>query len=165
MAELIEAVVSWPTLLLAIGVFSLVPGVVLHLAVMIYPRDHPRRRELIADLAIVPRLERPFWVTEQLVTVIFEGVPLRVKVARQAISIGRSTRRRRRRRVGGGRRVPPPQPPVVIEFKLGPFDEAFGKKVTFRTGLRLSRARSRGSKGVSLAAGIAPRSAHWWRRG
>jgi len=84
MAELIEHIVSWPTFLCAVVVFSLVPGVVLYFAVILYPRDHPRRRKMVDDLATVPRWERPFWVTEQLVIAIFEGVPLRAKAAREA---------------------------------------------------------------------------------
>ena len=83
MKELIEAAISWQTLLGAIVVFSLIPGVVLHLMVRIYPHDHPRRRELIADYAVVPRWERPFWVTEHFVTVTFEGIPVRRRALRE----------------------------------------------------------------------------------
>jgi hypothetical protein len=45
--------------------------------VLLYPKRHPRRKELLAELKIVPRRERPFWVAEALVAAIFEGVQLR----------------------------------------------------------------------------------------
>jgi hypothetical protein len=79
MKELLDALISWPTLIGALVVFSLVPSIVLQVMARIYPHDHPRRRELLAEYAIVPRWERPFWVTEQLVTVTFDGVPARYK--------------------------------------------------------------------------------------
>lgn len=40
--------------------------------------DHPRRQELLGELYAYPRIERPFWVTEQLETALFEGLPGRL---------------------------------------------------------------------------------------
>jgi hypothetical protein len=100
MKELIEAAASWQTLLGAVVIFSLIPEVALQVIVKIYPATHPRRRELVADLAIVPRWERPFWVAEQAVTVVFEGVPLRIGHCRVALASGSSLRVHQQRILG-----------------------------------------------------------------
>jgi DNA-binding CsgD family transcriptional regulator len=76
--NLVDATAVWPTLLVTILIFSLVPGVVLRLAVLLYPSDHPRRAELIAELEVVPRWQRPFWVAEAIPAPLFEGIPLRL---------------------------------------------------------------------------------------
>lgn len=67
-------VVSWPMLLLALVVFGFAPGLVLRLIVLAFPRDDPRREELLGELHAVPRFERPFWVADQLEVALFEGV-------------------------------------------------------------------------------------------
>jgi hypothetical protein len=72
--ELLDAIVSWRTLLIALVVFGFAPGALLRLIVLAFHRDDPRRRELLAELHAVPRLERPFWVFEQLEVALFEGV-------------------------------------------------------------------------------------------
>jgi hypothetical protein len=78
--ELFDAVTSWQTLLTVILVFGFAPGFLLRLLLSIYPRNHPRRRELVAQLYTLHRIERPFFVAEQLETVLFEGVPGRAAV-------------------------------------------------------------------------------------
>jgi hypothetical protein len=87
MVALFHAVVSWHTLLVIVLMFGFLPGFVLRLLVMIYPRDDPRRCELVAQLYTLDRLERPLFVAEQLETVLFEGVPHRLS------SLARSFRR------------------------------------------------------------------------
>jgi Uncharacterized protein conserved in bacteria (DUF2314) len=72
--ELLDAIVSWRTFLVALLVFGFAPGALLRLIVLAFPRDDPRRRELLAELHAVPRLERPFWVVEQLEVALFEGI-------------------------------------------------------------------------------------------
>ena len=64
MAELLEAVGSWPSLLVLL-VFGFAPGFCLRLIVLAYPRSDPRRAELIAELYAVPRVQRPLGVAEQ----------------------------------------------------------------------------------------------------
>jgi hypothetical protein len=74
MDVLIFHVISWPTLGCALFVYGFAPGALLRLIVLFYPRDHPRRRELIGELYAYPRIMRPFWVAEQLETALFEGL-------------------------------------------------------------------------------------------
>jgi hypothetical protein len=74
MSALIFHVIAWPTLGFALLVFGFAPGALLRLIVLLYPRDHPQRRELIGELYAYARIERPFWVVEQLETALFEGV-------------------------------------------------------------------------------------------
>ena len=73
-AQTIDAIVSWPTLGIAIAVFGFAPGAVLRLIVLAFHRDDPRRQEMLAEVHAVPRLERPFWVAEQLEVAISEGI-------------------------------------------------------------------------------------------
>jgi len=66
------------TLFLALGVFGFAPGAFLRLIVLAFERDDPRRHELLAELHAVPRVERPFWVAEQLEVAIFDGLGSRL---------------------------------------------------------------------------------------
>jgi hypothetical protein len=74
MAAVIFHVLAWPTLGIALLVFGFAPGVVLRLIVLFYPRGNLRRQELLSELYAVPRIERPFWVAEQLEVALFEGL-------------------------------------------------------------------------------------------
>ena len=96
MAELLEAVTSWPSLLLVLVVFGFAPGFCLRLIVLAYPRNDPRRAELIAELYAVPRIQRPLWVAEQLEVALFEGLPHRASAALRRLT----GRRRARARAG-----------------------------------------------------------------
>ncbi len=71
---MLQYVLSWPAFLAALVVFGFAPGALLRIIVLAFPSDDPRREELLAELRVVPRLERPFWVLEQLEVAIFEGV-------------------------------------------------------------------------------------------
>lgn len=79
MTELLESVVSWPTLLLAFAIYGFAPGILLRSLVLLYEHDDPRRTELITELYEVPRWERPFWVAQQIETVIYEGLGPRIR--------------------------------------------------------------------------------------
>jgi len=76
--ELLDAIVSWRTFLVALLVFGFAPGALLRLIVLAFHRDDPRRSELLAELHAVPRVERPFWVVEQLEVALLEGIWERV---------------------------------------------------------------------------------------
>lgn len=78
MTTLIYHVLAWPTLLIALLVFGFAPGAVLRLIVLAYRRDDPRRHELLGELYHVPRVERPFWVAEQLELALAEGLGQRL---------------------------------------------------------------------------------------
>lgn len=56
------------------------PGAFLRLIVFAFRRGDPRRAELLAELHVVPRLERPFWVFEQLEVALFEGIWERIRL-------------------------------------------------------------------------------------
>jgi tetratricopeptide (TPR) repeat protein len=73
-----------PGALLAFGaVFGFFPGFVLRLIVLLYPADDPRRRELVAELYVLGRMERIEWVFQQLETALFEGVSARLERRRR----------------------------------------------------------------------------------
>jgi hypothetical protein len=82
MTELLDAVTSWKSLFMVLVVFGFAPGVCLRLIVLTYPRSDPRRKELLAELRAVPRIERPLWVAEQLEVGLFEGLRHRVTAFR-----------------------------------------------------------------------------------
>jgi hypothetical protein len=84
MAEIVELVKFSPLpLLLVVLIFGFLPGFMLRLIVKVYPPDHPRRRELVAELYTIKRIERPFFVAEQLETALFEGLPARKLATRK----------------------------------------------------------------------------------
>jgi hypothetical protein len=84
-SELLDAIVSWRTLLVALLVFGFAPGALLRLIVLAFHRDDPCRSELLAELHAVPLLERPFWVLAQLEVALFEGIWPRVRAATSRI--------------------------------------------------------------------------------
>jgi hypothetical protein len=79
--EFLNAIVSWETFLVSLLAFGFAPGAVLRLIVLAFHRDDPRRREMLAELYRVPRLERPYWVMQQLEVALFEGVWERLRWA------------------------------------------------------------------------------------
>lgn len=89
MDALILHVLAWPALAAALLVFGLAPGVALRLILLLYRKDHPRRRELLGELYAVPRIERPFWVAEQLEIAVFEGLRGRFATGRRNSAPGR----------------------------------------------------------------------------
>lgn len=67
--------------LLVIAIYGFAPGFLLRLIVLSYERNDPRREELIAELYTVPRLNRPFWVAEQIETAMFDALGPRIQWA------------------------------------------------------------------------------------
>lgn len=78
-ALLISSVTSWQTLLLIVALFGFFPGFTLRILVLGYPKDDPRRQELLGELYALPYWRRPIWVAEQLETVIFDGISPRIQ--------------------------------------------------------------------------------------
>jgi hypothetical protein len=78
-AEVLSLKGAWSTFLLSIFVFGLAPGAALRLILLMFPKDDPRRKELIAELYAIPRPNRPFWVAEQIEVATFEGLPGRLE--------------------------------------------------------------------------------------
>lgn len=78
MAEIIEAIGVPRLFLVALIVFAFLPGLTLRFVVRLYPKGHPRRKELLGELYARPYWERPFFVAQQFETAICEGVPSRV---------------------------------------------------------------------------------------
>jgi hypothetical protein len=66
---------------------------------LIYPKDDPRRAELLAELYAMKWIERPLFVGEQLETVLCEGVPVRVHAIRKAVRRRRLERLERKHAV------------------------------------------------------------------
>jgi hypothetical protein len=82
MATLLESSECWPSLLLFLLVFGFAPGFCLRLIVLAHP-DKDRRRELIAELYVIPPISRPLWVAQQLEVALCEGLGQRVSAALQ----------------------------------------------------------------------------------
>jgi hypothetical protein len=78
-SELIFNVLSWPMLGIALLLFGFAPGAVLRVILLAFPPDDPRRRELLGEVHAVPRIERPFWVAEQVEVALFEGLRARIR--------------------------------------------------------------------------------------
>ena len=77
--EIFKVQILGSTLIVALFVFGVAPGLMLRLILLLYPRDNPRRRELLGELYGVPRFEQPFWVAQQFEVALFEGLGGRVK--------------------------------------------------------------------------------------
>lgn len=70
---------AWQSLVLTVLLFGFAPGFVLRLIVCLYPKNDPRKNELVAELYDVPVLRRPLWVAQQIETAMFEGLGQRAK--------------------------------------------------------------------------------------
>lgn len=79
MVELLKYAASWQTLLIALVIYGFAPGFALRLLVKLYPKDDPRRHELVAEMYAVNRLWRPFWVADALGAALVEGFPNRIR--------------------------------------------------------------------------------------
>jgi len=80
MTELLELTTSTEALIglgVAVFVFGFFPGFVLRQIVRMYPVDHPRRAEIVAELYQLNFAMRPVWVGAQLETALHEGLGLR----------------------------------------------------------------------------------------
>lgn len=94
MTEILSLLASPRAFAIALLLLLVAPGLLVRCLVRIYPRDDPRRSELLAEVRAVPVSERPFWVLEQVETVLVDGLPSRVRRLRQRQSQRRSLRAR-----------------------------------------------------------------------
>jgi hypothetical protein len=97
MSGLLTQLLSWKAVLVVAAVFGFAPGAALRFIVLAFPRSDPRRRELLAELRAVPRLERPIWVAEQLEVALAEGAAGRLARAWRRLAPGRRAAQRWRR--------------------------------------------------------------------
>lgn len=67
----------WPSVLLALVAFGLLPGPLLRLIVRIYPKTDPRRKELVAELYGIEHHKQLLFVAQNLELAVFEGLPAR----------------------------------------------------------------------------------------
>lgn len=79
--------------LVVLGVF---PGLILRVIARAWPKNDPRRKEMIGELYGVPWAERPLWVGEQIERMFTEGLPARFqkKSLAPAVTYTRTTFRR-----------------------------------------------------------------------
>lgn len=89
MVDLTLDLTLWQTYLLAPLLFGFAPGLFLRIIVLIYPRGHPRRKELIAELYTLSWPVRLLFVAQQLETALFEGLPCRLESRRKLGVLGR----------------------------------------------------------------------------
>lgn len=83
MTGLLSFLAAPRTIAVALLILLVAPSLVVRCLVRIYPYDDPRRVELLAELPAVPFSERPFWVLEQVETILLDGLPSRVRRLRQ----------------------------------------------------------------------------------
>jgi hypothetical protein len=72
--EVLPYLFSWRTLVVVLLLFGFAPAFILRIVALAFHRDDPRRQEMLAEVHAVPRLERPFWVAEQLEVALCEGL-------------------------------------------------------------------------------------------
>ncbi|MFC6356693.1 hypothetical protein [Luethyella okanaganae] len=78
MNDILQSLLSWPLLMVALAVYGFFPGLFARLISLAFHKEDPRRKELQAEVYAVPRWERPFWVLEQLERAISEALPERL---------------------------------------------------------------------------------------
>jgi len=75
--QVVGHVTDWRAGLIVLVVFGVAPGLVLRLMLMVYPRRHPRRQEILAELYNLDFHKQPFYVAQQFELAITEGLPAR----------------------------------------------------------------------------------------
>lgn len=66
--------VSVPGAALVVLVWGLLPAVIARAASRCLPRSDPRRSKLMSELYARPRMDQPFWATQQLERAIVESL-------------------------------------------------------------------------------------------
>jgi hypothetical protein len=77
--QLINAVAEYTLLAILMSLLAVgfAPEHALRLIVRLYPKIDPRRREVVAELYVMKRLERPVWVFEQIEPALLGGLSAR----------------------------------------------------------------------------------------
>jgi hypothetical protein len=75
--EALALVKDWHTYLALLLIFGVLPRFTLRLLVRMYPRGHPRRKELVGELGAIDYPKRPLFVAEQLEVCFCEGISAR----------------------------------------------------------------------------------------
>ena len=77
------SLVSVSVLLLILLAVNVAAKSIISLLALLYPREHPRRHELPAELEEVPRCERFAWTAGQVIAVVPEIIPIRLQLTLQ----------------------------------------------------------------------------------
>jgi hypothetical protein len=87
-ADIISSIGLWPLLVIVVVCWGIAPTLIVRLASMLYPREDPRRQEMVAEMHAVPRRERPLWALEEATRAIWDGVPERIRIFRGGVRTG-----------------------------------------------------------------------------
>lgn len=75
MTEIFEPVrLTWISALVVLVVFGFAPRLVTRLLSLTFPKDDPRRAELVGEVDSIPYRSRPLFVAEQLEVALVEGL-------------------------------------------------------------------------------------------
>lgn len=89
-AGIVDLIVG-PRLLFLVIVYGFCPYSVLWVAVRIWPKDHPRRQELLGEFEHVAVWYRPIWVAEMVARALLDGTSARLR-HRRSVMRGRTMR-------------------------------------------------------------------------
>ena len=73
---------GWKVLLGALLLFAVAPGFLLRLISAAWPKNDERRKEMRADLEVLPYIQRPFFVASLIEAALFDGLGARVSLRR-----------------------------------------------------------------------------------
>jgi len=77
--DLMTGPFPWIGLLTLCLVFGFAPTTILRVLVKAWPKNDPRRRELMAEIQTIAYWERPLWVFEQIESALFDGLRVRFR--------------------------------------------------------------------------------------
>jgi DNA-binding CsgD family transcriptional regulator len=85
-SEYIDVSATWwalPVGVLIVAItFGFMPGLLIRQVVRLWPKGHPRRAELVAEVYALEYFKRVLFVFEQIETGLFEGLTARVRTRR-----------------------------------------------------------------------------------
>lgn len=81
MTEVFEPVrLTWVSALVIILIFGFAPRLLTRILSFAFPKDDPRREELVGEVDAIPYRSRPFFVAEQLEVALIEGIGGRLRL-------------------------------------------------------------------------------------